>query len=266
MADAPGTERRAGKSQLAIEGERNVLKCQTNSQVLSADGQVLFRQVIVNGVLCWQAGTGRTFPVVAGAEDPPGGTNTDPSTEDDEQDSPDNYDRERGFRKIQAQAADLKKLRAEREALRAQAKELDALKADQKKREDAEKSESDRLKDQLAEAERKRTETERELLQTRTRQAIERAASKAGAADPEDVFRLLDQSEFDVDDATGKLTNADKLVDALLKAKPYLKGKSDEPHARGNGAGPKPAGNTGAYSEVVKSEEARLRKTGAFNL
>jgi hypothetical protein len=233
-----------------------VLKSETNSQVLSADRQVLFRQVIKNGVLCWQASNGRTFPVVAGAEDGEGDGNT--STTDD-------YDKERGFKKIQAQAADLKKLKAERDALRAQTKELEALKAKQKEREDAEKSELDRLKEQHAEAERKRADAEQKLIETQNRQKIERAATKANAADPDDVFALLRPSDFEIDDA-GAITNADKLVADLLKAKPYLVSQSTtSAPQRGNGAGPKPAGTTAAYADVVKSEEARLKNTGAFN-
>lgn len=241
-----------------------MLKSETNSQVLSADRQVLFRQVIKNGVLCWQASNGRTFPVVAGAEDGEGDGNTS-TTDETEQESADDYDKERGFKKIQAQAADLKKLKAERDALRAQTKELEALKAKQKEREDAEKSELDRLKEQHAEAERKRADAEQKLIETQNRQKIERAATKANAADPDDVFALLRPSDFEIDDA-GAITNADKLVADLLKAKPYLVSQSTtSAPQRGNGAGPKPAGTTAAYADVVKSEEARLKKTGAFN-
>jgi hypothetical protein len=38
------------------------------------------------------------------------------------------------------------------------------------------------------------------------------------------VFALLKPADFDIDD-NGAIKNADKLVEALLKAKPYLSGK-----------------------------------------
>jgi len=241
---------------------------QTNSQVLSADGETLFRLVNINGIPCWQAQTGRTFPVIAGAEDPPPGDSKgdegkgDPpgkkpegSADGDDGD----FDKDRAL-------ATIRKLRELEKTSKAERQELDALRKKVKESEDAQKSEAERLKEQLAEATRKADDTARELQETRNRQAIERAAVKAGAADPDDVFRLLDPSEFERDDE-GKLTNADKLVETLLKAKPYLKGKEEgQTHARGNGAGPKPTGSSATYAEVVKAEEKRLKQSGAINI
>lgn len=230
----------------------------TNRQVLSADGQVLFRQVIINGVPCWQASTGRTFPQVAGAEDPPPANNNDESADDAEQDSADAYDKDRGFRKIQAQAADLKKLKAERDTLRAQAKELEALKAKQREREDADKSEAEKLREQLAAAETRRTAAEQALKDTQTRRSIERAAIKAGAADPEDVFALLKPADFETDDEGG-VKNADKLVTDLLKAKPYLAAKQT------NGVPGTPRSNGQATRDAgVKEAEEKLIATRQY--
>lgn len=47
-------------------------------------------------------------------------------------------------------------------------------------------------------------------------------AKKLGAADPDDVVKLLDRSKLEIKD--GDPVNAEKLVDELLKSKPHLKG------------------------------------------
>lgn len=210
--------------------------------------------VTIGNIPHWQSRNGRTFPLVAGAEDPPpAGAKTEdpPKSKEGEGSGDDDFDKPRAM-------ATIKQLRDREKALKDQLKELDTLKADQKKREDAEKSEADRLKEQLAEAERKRTETERELQDTRTRQAIERAAQKAGAADPEDVFALLKPSEFDVDENTGTIKNADKLVEALMKAKPYLAGKttSGVPGTpRSNGQATRDAGVKEAEEKLIATRQ-----------
>jgi chromosome segregation ATPase len=212
--------------------------------------------VQINGIPFWQA-SGRTFPVVAGAEDPPPADGKkddpppDPKTGEGEGDD---FDKDRAL-------ATIRKLREEQKTAKTQLKELEALKADQKKREDAEKSEAERLKEQIAEAERKATEAQRKLTQTQNRIAIERAAAKAGAADPDDVFRLLSADDFETDD-DGNVTNAEKLVEALLKNKPYLAGKSSGTTAvpgtpRSNG--------TSSQEDQVKKNREELRASGHYN-
>lgn len=241
-----------------------MLKSQTNSQVLSADGEMPIRLVTIHGIPFWQA-SGRTFPLVAGAEDPPPG---DGKNGDDKPppsgdlkggtggDGDDAYDKDRAL-------ATIKKLRDGEKTLKAQLKELDDLKAKQKERDDAEKSEAEKLREQLADAETKRTAAEQKLKETETRRSIERAAQKAGANDADDVFALLKASDFDLGD-DGDVKNADKLVEALLKSKPYLKGKGDgSPPAHGNSAGPRPAGSPGA-EERTKETEQRLVNSGKY--
>lgn len=231
---------------------------QTNSQVLSADGQVLFRQVTINGVPCWQASTGRTFPQVAGAEDPPAGANSDDGDagDDDASDSADDFDKDRAFRTIQKQRADLK---AAREREKAAARERDELKAKQQKADDAELSETERLRKQNTELEREKADLERTRQEERNTRAIERAATKLGAADPDDVFKLLTQSEFE-HDADGNVTNAEKLVAALLKAKPYLAAKAGT-----NGVPATPRSNgTQSHEDRVKENQDKLRASGLY--
>jgi hypothetical protein len=129
---------------------------QTNSQALKPDEQVSFRLVELNRARFWQASNGRTFPVIAGAEDPPPtdehSDETDGATHEDGSTTP-----------ADPQIARLRREAAEtRVKLREATAALDALKAEDQKRKDAEKSEVERLRDQLAETERKREDAERQ--------------------------------------------------------------------------------------------------------
>jgi hypothetical protein len=219
---------------------------QTHSQVLKPDEQVSFRLVELNRARFWQASNGRTFPVIAGAEDPP-----PPGEHSDETDGSSHEDGSAGAQ-ADPQIARLRREAADtRVKLREATAALDALKAEDQKRKDAEKSEVERLRGQLAETERKREEAERQHKDALVRQAIERAASKAGAADPEDVYALLKPADFELDD-NGTIKNADKLVEALMKAKPYLAGK---PVAQTVPGTPRSNGQPGREEKVKEAEE-----------
>jgi predicted nucleic acid-binding Zn-ribbon protein len=58
-------------------------------------------------------------------------------------------------------------------------------------------------------------------------------AKKHGAADPDDVVKLIDRSKLEVKD--GDPVNAEKLVEELLKAKPHLKGATGSVDAGAKG-------------------------------
>ncbi len=229
----------------------------TNSETLTGGEMPVL--VTINGIPYWQA-SGRTFPVVAGAEDPPAdgqhGDDRPPASggarSGTEDDGGDEFDKERAL-------ATIRKLRDEQKASKAQLKELELLKAKEKEREDAEKSEVERLREQIADLERKATDAEKRMVETSNRQAIERAAAKAGAADPEDVYALLKPSDFDLDDG-GALKNADKLVEQLLKAKPYLAGK---PAAQPVPGTPRSNGSQ-TREDQVKENEVKLIATRKY--
>jgi hypothetical protein len=261
LRDALTAPHRAADSRTNFDGSTHVTHTSTNSQVLSADGETLFRLVTINGVPCWQASTGRTFPVVAGAEDPPGdGNSGDGKGDPPKKDGADGNSTDDGdFDKDRA-IGTIKKLRENEKTLKQQLKELETLKAKQKEREDAEKSEADRLKEQIADLESKATKAERELTETLNRTAIERAASKAGAADPEDIFRLLDPDDFERDDA-GKVTNADDLVKDLLKRKPYLVGKTGST----NGVPATPRASGTGHDDKIEENKKKLAASGDYN-
>jgi hypothetical protein len=214
--------------------------------------------VTLNGIPVWQT-SGRTFPVVAGAEDPPDGANNDGGTSEHQTDQARTGDDGDDFDKDRALAT-IRKLRETEKQHRAQQRELEALRAEQKKREDAEKSEAERLQARIAELERERSDKERELQETRNLSAVERAAAKAGAADPQDVHRLIDATHFEHDEK-GNVTNADKLVSDLLKSKPYLAGKPQRSESvpstpRSNG--------TPGREDKVKEAEDKLFATGRY--
>lgn len=75
-------------------------------------------------------------------------------------------------------------------------------------------------------AARQKAEDAAKATQEKANQALKRAAilveaGKAGAIDPDDVFRLASLDNVDVDDQ-GNVTGADKAVQELAKAKPHL--------------------------------------------
>lgn len=243
---------------------------QTNSQVLSSDGERLIRMVTINGTPFWQA-SGRTFPVVAGAEDPPGdgkdgkdgkdgdgkpATSTDSKTGSGEGGTgDDDFDKDRAL-------ATIRKLR---ENERTSKKELDDLRKRVKEIDDKEKSESERLQERISTLEREAADLQRERQETQNVRAIERAAVKLGAADSEDVYRLLDSTEFE-HDADGNLTNADALVKGLLEKKPYLKaiGANGKGNTSGVPSTPRSNGQPLTHDEQVKKNREELRASGRY--
>ena len=222
-----------------------------NGETPDREGEML-TLVTINGTPHWQSQTGRTFPQVAGAEDPPADTN---DGDDQSGDGDSEFDKDRALSTI-------RKLRDKEREQRAQLKELEALKVEKRQREEAEKSEAERLKEQIAESERKAAALERELQDARTRQTIERVASKAGAADPEDVYKLLKSESFEFDD-DGNLTNVETLVKDLLKDKPYLTGKQ----SGGTSAVPATPRSTGqpGRGDKVREAEEKLIATRLYN-
>lgn len=210
--------------------------------------------VSIDGVPFWQASDGRTFPRIAGAEDP---SPDDAADDEHGEESADAYDKDRAFKTIQKLRANEK---AARDAARAVARERDELKAKQKQADDEQLSETERLRNRTAELERIADEKDRELKDARNRTAIERAAVKAGAVDPEDFHRLLNAANFDLDDK-GNLLNAEALVKSLLKDKPYLAAR-----AGANGVPATPRSNgTQTHEDRVKENIAKLRASGDYD-
>lgn len=224
----------------------------TNSQVLSADGETPIRQVTINGSPYWQA-SGRTFPQVAGAEDPPADAGTDKDRTDSSDPPAEKWDEERARRTIDKQ-------REEAKTLRAQLRELDALKAKDAQREREKLSDTERLAAEKADLEKQLAERDTAMREMRTEQAIERAATAQGARKPAIVARLVDRSELEYD-RDGNPINADDVVKALLKAEPYLAGTGSA--ATGVPATPRGSGPLG-HEDRVKANIEKLRASGDY--
>ncbi|MEU2403429.1 hypothetical protein ABZ609_03750 [Streptomyces rubiginosohelvolus] len=112
--------------------------------------------------------------------------------------------------------AELRKKNSEAANLRKRLKEQEPLLAELKKRKDAEKSDTDRLTDQLTEAQEQITKTRQRLVRSQVQ-----ALAMTGFADPEDAVGALEldsyiDSDGEIDEAAIK---AD--LDALLERKPH---------------------------------------------
>jgi predicted RNase H-like nuclease (RuvC/YqgF family) len=112
--------------------------------------------------------------------------------------------------------AELRKKNSEAANLRKRLKEQEPLLAELQSRKDAEKSDTDRLNDQLANANEQITKTRQKLVRTQVQ-----ALAMTGFADPEDAVGALDldsyiDSDGDIDEAAIK---AD--LQALLERKPH---------------------------------------------
>ncbi len=240
-----------------------MLNSPTNSQVLCADGETPIRLVTINGIPFWQA-SGRTFPVVAGAEDPP----ADPDTETPPPGDGDDFDKDRAL-------ATIKKLRDQERAAKAEQKalkeRLDALESADKKRQDADRSETEKAAARaeealakLAELEKKAQDAEGRLRQIQVDQAIERAATKHGARNPAVVAKLLDRDRLEIED-DGTVGNAEELVKKLLHDEPYLVGESNgDARHTGVPASPRSSGAPRREDKVKEAEE-KLIATRQYN-
>lgn len=162
----------------------------------------------------------------------------------------------------------------ERQKLEKQARELGFNSVDellaaakaQKEAEEAAKSELERAK---AAAEKAKAELEavRQAANLRLIKAeVKVAASQAGAVDPDAVWALIQadeglRSQITVD-AEGNVTGAEKVVAALLKAKPYLKAQPQQPASVG-GTAPPANTKTEKSPEEIAREIAAARKSAA---
>ena len=119
-------------------------------------------------------------------------------------------------------AAYVQKLRREAAEYRKRLRELEkAL----KEKEEAELSEQERLQRRVAEYEARLAELERDRQERTLQYEVKLRAAAMGIVDPDAAWRLLDLAaiEFDED---GTPTNIDEALEALVKAKPYLRSQA----------------------------------------
>ena len=150
----------------------------------------------------------------AGAGTPQGGASTQQESEQQSQ----TFDAGHVERIVKERLAQLKRQYGghDPEELLAKVAELDSLK-------ESEKSEAQRLADQLAEADRQRQVSEQRLQELLQSTAIERAAVQLGIVDPEAASQLIDRSALVIGkDGQPEPESVTAALQALTEAKPYL--------------------------------------------
>lgn len=118
--------------------------------------------------------------------------------------------------------AELRKKNSEAANLRKRLKDAEPLLAELKRRQDAEKSDTDRLSDQLTAAQEQITKTRQRLVRSQV-QALAGAAteSRAAFADPADAFGELDLDSYIDDSGDIDETAIEADLQALLERKPH---------------------------------------------
>ncbi|SRR6266567_227006 len=106
--------------------------------------------------------------------------------------------------------------------LTAAEKELAAYKTAEQEAKDAQLSEAERAKKQHDDLQARYEADTAALISQIVNLRVKEIAAKLGIIDPDAAVRLIDD-EFEVDDE-GNVTNAEELLKALLKNKPYLAG------------------------------------------
>lgn len=118
------------------------------------------------------------------------------------------------------------------EDLKAKAAKLDELEA-------ANKTELERAQEAQRKADERAEAAERRSQEISRRHAIEREAAKQKAADPDDVFAVLQTSAKYRDmvtmDDDGQVTGVEDAIKAILTDKPHLVGKVSTPAGDGDG-------------------------------
>lgn len=123
-----------------------------------------------------------------------------------------------------------KKLRSEAAALRARLKKFED---EEKARADAQLSEQERLKKQLAETQSQHDTMQRQYQERIVRYEVQSVAASLGIIDVDAAAKLIDWSELEYDD-DGNPKNAKAVLEKLLKDKPYLAGKAPTQQQQGN--------------------------------
>ncbi len=128
------------------------------------------------------------------------------------------FDKERALETIRKQRASEDALTKENKRL---AKIVEEHDKSEKARRDAELSETEKLKNQIAEKDAALQTLQNDLKTWRIRQAVEREATALGFQNPEDAYLLADMSGVAIGE-DGKVTGAKEAIEKLAKARAYL--------------------------------------------
>jgi hypothetical protein len=166
------------------------------------------------------------------------------------------FDAERARRTIENQRAKERELMARLKELEPMAKRLQEL-------EDANKSELEKAQARATALEQQLQSAQAAHRDALIRAAVEREAHTQGAVKADVIYRLVDRSGIELDDA-GEVKGADRAVKALLDAEPYLKGQpattTPVPGA------PKPTGSAPSRDQLIQKTREEMAATGKYVL
>lgn len=144
------------------------------------------------------------------------------------------------------------------EDLKTKAAKLDELEA-------ASRSDLEKAQEAQRKADERATAAEARANETARRHAIEREAGKQKAADPDDVFAVLQTTSKYRDmvtmDDDGQVTGVEEAVKAILTDKPHLVGKTSTPAGDGDG-GSRGGGEAQKPKSLEDAVSRALTKTG----
>lgn len=150
---------------------------------------------------------------------------------------------------------EIRELRKESAARRKAQREAEEAQRQAQEEQLAQQQEWQKLAEQrqarIAELESQYNEAQATMRQQRVNGALRSAAQSAGFANVEDVLVFIQPDDVDLSD-DGDPTNADALVQALAKERPYLLAAPDP--APGQGKTPKPAGIGRRDNERARQE------------
>ena len=135
-------------------------------------------------------------------------------------------------------------------------KRVEQLEAAETARQQAEMTETDRLKAEVETAKSEVVKAQQKARETIIGSAFVSEAAKVGASHPEDVARLADLSGVEVDE-TGKVTGVAEAVKALVDAgRIPLSGKAPAPNLDGGAGG----GDRGKPAVKLSAEEIEIAR------
>jgi hypothetical protein len=143
---------------------------------------------------------------------------------------------------------------ADYDDLKAKASRADELEQSQQTETDKLRSKAEREAEKRAAAEDKASKATDRANTALMRAAVVAAAAQANAADPHDVFTLLDKGALTVDD-DGNVEGAKDAVETLLKSKPHLLKRS---------AGGFDGGQQGGSSAAGPDMNEQIRRAVGF--
>lgn len=146
-------------------------------------------------------------------------------------------------------------LQAERTARRDAERRAKAAEKALKEKEDAELSEAQKQAKRLADLEAEKATWEQERQTVYLTAAVSDLSPKLGLVDVDAVTRLLDRSAVEFDES-GRPTNAEELVRALVRSKPYLAGGRPQPPVGTNAT----EGTTSGPAPVLTADELEAAK------